>query len=44
MSPADMTSRRALISGGLALAALALAGGRAYAVAKATVTVHRSPT
>jgi hypothetical protein len=40
----DMMSRRTLISGGLAFAGLTLAGGRAHAAAKPTVTVHRSPT
>ncbi len=38
-------SRRTFIVGGLAVAGLILAGGRARAAAaKPTITVHRSPT
>jgi hypothetical protein len=39
-----MTSRRAFVSGGFALAALALIGRPAYAAGKPTITVHRNPT
>lgn len=39
-----MTSRRGFIMGGLALAGVALTGGRARGAPKPTVTVHRSPT
>jgi hypothetical protein len=39
-----MMSRRTLLSGGLAVAGLILAAGRARAAAKPTITVHRSPT
>ena len=39
-----MTSRRALVFGGLAFAAFALIGRPAHAAGKPTITVHRSPT
>jgi hypothetical protein len=39
-----MTSRRGFITGGLALAGVALTGGRASGGPKPMVTVHRSPT
>ena len=39
-----MTSRRGFLTGVVALAGLAMDGGRALAAARPTVTVHRSPT
>jgi hypothetical protein len=39
-----MTPRRGFLRGALALAGMALAGGRAMAAPRPTVTVHRSPT
>ena len=39
-----MTSRRKFLTGVLALAGLAMDGGRAQAGVRPTVTVHHSPT
>jgi hypothetical protein len=39
-----MTSRRKFLTGVLALAGVAMDGGRALAGPRPTVTVHRSPT
>jgi hypothetical protein len=39
-----MTSRRAFVSGGFALAALIFTGRPARGAGKPAITVHRSPT